>query len=60
MKAVLASDGPEAVGVLDGLMEDVLDLVEEHMPELDDGYRDRWRGMTVEGRSDKPDVPPAG
>jgi hypothetical protein len=37
-------------------MEEVLDLVEEHMPEFKDGYRDRWRGMTVEGRPDKPDV----
>ncbi len=56
MKAVLAGDGADAVAILEGLMEEVLDLIEEHMPEFKDGYRGRWRGMTVAGRRDKPEI----
>lgn len=56
MRSVLTSDAEDAVEILDGLMVDVLGLIAERMPELDDGYPDRWRGMTVRGRGSKPEI----
>jgi len=35
MKAVLESDGEKAVGILDGLVDDMMDLVEKHVPGID-------------------------
>jgi hypothetical protein len=56
MQSVLTSDAEDAVEILDGLMVDVLRLIAERMPELDDGYPDRWRGMAVRGRARKPQI----
>lgn len=56
MKSVLALEGEQAVDALEGLMTDVIDLIEEHMPEMKDGYRERWRGMEVRPRPTKPEI----
>lgn len=56
MKAVLSSEGEKAVEVLEGLMGDVLALIDEHMPEIDGGYRQRWRDMSVRARPTRPQI----
>jgi hypothetical protein len=56
MRRALASDAEEAVVVLESLMAETITLIEEHMPELADGYSERWRGMTVRPRATKPVV----
>lgn len=60
MKRVLSADGEEAIEALDGLIVEVIDLINEHMPELDDGYEARWRSMEVEARPDRPEIVRAG
>lgn len=56
MRRVLSGGAEEAVGVLESLMVDTITLIEEHMPELADGYPDRWRSMAVRARTTKPEV----
>jgi hypothetical protein len=56
MRRALASDADEGVRILEGLMAETIALVEEHMPELADGYAERWRGMAVRPRPTKPKV----
>ena len=48
--AVLSGSPPK------GLSDDVLSLVEKHMPALADGYPDRRRAMAVRARPTKPAV----
>jgi hypothetical protein len=56
IQRALASDGEEGAEILEGLMADVLGLIREHMPELDDGFEGRWRDMAVRGRPSKPEI----
>lgn len=56
MRRALASGPEEGVVILEGLTDDVLALIEKHMPALADGYPERRRAMGVRARSTKPDV----
>jgi hypothetical protein len=59
MRAVLTTEGEEAVGILDGLIMDVLALIDEHMPQIDGDYRERWQGMRVRAAPVRPRIAPA-
>jgi len=56
IQAVLAFDGEESVGSLEGMIVDVLGLISEHMPDINGDYEERWRGMTVEGCPEMPEL----
>jgi hypothetical protein len=58
MERALSADAEEGVRILEDLIADTIALIEEHMPELADGYRDRWRSMAVRARATKPEVRP--
>lgn len=58
IRRALTSDPEDGVDILEGLTDDVLALIEKHMPALADGYPDRRRAMTVRGRRAKPEVRP--
>ena len=56
MRRALSGTAEEGVGILESLMAETIALIEEHMPELADGYPERWRSMTVRPRATKPEV----
>jgi hypothetical protein len=56
IEVVLGFTGEDSVGALEDLTVDVLALIAEHKPDMDDGYEERWRGMAVSGCAEKPEV----
>jgi hypothetical protein len=58
IRRALTCDAGEAVEILEGLTAETIALIEQHMPELADGYPDRRSGMAVRPRATKPEVRP--
>jgi hypothetical protein len=58
IRRALTSDAEEGIEILERLTDDVLALIELHMPALADGYPDRRRAMAVRERRAKPEVRP--
>ncbi len=57
MSGVITAEGGEGVEILEGLTNDVLSPIEEHMPDVDVArLRDRRKQMTVRAREEKPVV----
>lgn len=56
VQEMLAFDGEGSVSALEGMIVDVLGLIHEHMPDINGDYEERWRGMTVEGCLEMPEL----
>lgn len=56
MSSVLTNDGPDAVAVLDGLIDDVIELIAEHRPDIDLTRTRLGRTLAVEACESRPDI----